>query len=283
MQPPDRPASDMIREMVKSGDPDRYLATLFAPPAIQADLFALYAFNIELARIGEQAREPQLGEIRLAWWREALAAPLGAKTGNPVADALAATRMARALRPETLDRLVDARGFDIQRAPMTDMDALDAYLRDTAGALFMLGAQIAGFRDARVQALCREAGLAYGLTGLMRALPVHAARGQLYIPPAFLKSFGVDAAALLRGEEPDGLKHALHVLRERAGGHLAAFRRLARDVPRPALPVFLPLALVPAYLRQLGKASHEPLTDIAALNPLERYMRLWLTAGRGGA
>lgn len=281
MQQAEQPASDMIRDAVKAGDPDRYLAALFTSLAMQRDLFALYAFNIELARIGEQAREPQLGEIRLQWWRDALAGPPGAKTGNPVADALLAMHAARALPLVKLQRMVDARCFDVHRAPMTDMDALEAYLSGTAGALFELAAHAAGLRAPQAPELCREAGLAYGLTGLMRALPVHAARGQLYIPPTFLLSFGVDGAALLRGEEPEGLRHALEVLRERASDHLAAFRRLARDMPRSAVHAFLPLMLVPAYLRQLGKPSHKPLTEIAALNPLSRYTRLWLASARG--
>ena len=70
MQPGDRDAA--VRTIARDGDLDRYVSALFAPGACREHLFALYAFNVELARIGDQVSEPQLGEIRLQWWRDAL-------------------------------------------------------------------------------------------------------------------------------------------------------------------------------------------------------------------
>lgn len=50
---------------VRRFDPDRYFSALFAPADKRPLLFALYAFNHELARVGEVVREPMMGEIRL--------------------------------------------------------------------------------------------------------------------------------------------------------------------------------------------------------------------------
>jgi 15-cis-phytoene synthase len=58
--------------LVREQDPDRYFATLFAPAERRPGLFALYAFNIEIAKIREAVSEPIPGEIRLSWWREML-------------------------------------------------------------------------------------------------------------------------------------------------------------------------------------------------------------------
>ena len=44
--------------------------TLFAPAEHRGALFALYAFNLEVARVREVVREPLAGEIRLQWWRD---------------------------------------------------------------------------------------------------------------------------------------------------------------------------------------------------------------------
>ena len=66
--------------LVRERDPDRYFSALFAPEERRRFLLALYAFNHELARIGETVREPMLGEIRLQWWRETLE---GARAGRP--------------------------------------------------------------------------------------------------------------------------------------------------------------------------------------------------------
>jgi len=52
-------------QLVRAGDKDRFLATLFAPAKYRRALFALYAFNLEVARVRELAREPLPGELRL--------------------------------------------------------------------------------------------------------------------------------------------------------------------------------------------------------------------------
>jgi len=63
--------------LVRAYDRPRYYATLLAPAAIRGDLFALYGFAAEIARVPDQVSEPGLGEIRLRWWSEALAGTAG--------------------------------------------------------------------------------------------------------------------------------------------------------------------------------------------------------------
>ncbi len=55
-------------------DRDRFQTALFAPARHREALFALYAFNYEIARVRETITEPMLGQIRLQWWREVIAA-----------------------------------------------------------------------------------------------------------------------------------------------------------------------------------------------------------------
>ncbi len=75
--------------LVREGDRDRFFATLFAPADKRPHLFALYAFNLEIARIRDSISEPALGEIRLQWWRDTLQGEArGNVRGNPVAAAL---------------------------------------------------------------------------------------------------------------------------------------------------------------------------------------------------
>ena len=51
----------------------------------------------------------------------------------------------------------------------------------TCGTLMRLAARILG-GDAPHDALAREAGIAYGLAGLLRSLPFHAARRKIFLP-----------------------------------------------------------------------------------------------------
>src|SRR5215469_14316459 len=71
-----------VAALVQRHDRDRYQTVLFAPVAHREALFALYAFNYEIARVRERVTEPILGRMRLEWWREAGAAPFGGRPGR---------------------------------------------------------------------------------------------------------------------------------------------------------------------------------------------------------
>jgi phytoene synthase len=267
-----------VRTIARDGDLDRYVSALFAPRAAREHLFALYAFNTELDHIGEQVSEPQLGEIRLQWWRDALdRASSGETTGQPVADALGLAVRECDLSRQSLADLIDARGFDVSVKIMPDAAALDDYLAKTAGALFKLASEVCmtGGRAVEPRALeqaVRAAGIAYGLTGLMRALPVHARRGRIDIPEDALLRHGTSPAKLLAGEASEGLTELLADLRETARAALKSARRHVAELSPQARPAFLPLALVDPYLSVLQKV--DPLHQIADINPLARLWRL---------
>ena len=266
---------DTVRRIARSGDPDRALAALFAPREARTDLFALYAFNVELARIAEQVSEPELGAIRLQWWREALErAAKGEATGHPVADALGATLKERGISPERIAGLIDARAFDVATKIMPDWKALEAYLGDTAGALFALGAECGGVRGASIEPAASQAGLAYGLTGLMRALPVHAASGRVYLPADALIRHGTSPEAVLAGKTDQGLRALLGELRQKARGALAEARRHVAALDASARAAFLPLCLVDPYLAVLEKSGRDPRRAVAYINPLYRLWRM---------
>ncbi len=57
---------------MKARDRDRYLSVLYAPEAARPALLAVHGLDLELAQVVASTSEPMLGEIRLAWWRDAL-------------------------------------------------------------------------------------------------------------------------------------------------------------------------------------------------------------------
>ena len=210
--------------LVRQRDPDRYFSALFAPAGQRQFLFALYAFNRELAHIGETVREPMLGEIRLAWWRETLdGARANAPRPHHVARALAATLAANDLPAPLFDAMIDARQFDLLDGTFADSANRDAYVDATSANLMRLAARILGAGD-RFDDLAREAGAAYGLAGLLRNRAV--GRGRSFLAD------GDTAAADARE-------------------HLNRARRMKR--PKRALAAFLPATLVPLYLRDPRK------------------------------
>ncbi|HEY8014675.1 MAG TPA: squalene/phytoene synthase family protein, partial [Dongiaceae bacterium] len=118
--------------LLRQQDPDRYLTALFAPPERREALFALYAFNLELARARESVREPIMGQMRLQWWRDSLAEMLaGRPRAHEVGRPLAAAIAAYGLDPVLLERLIDARERDMEAEPPVDLAALLDYARGT--------------------------------------------------------------------------------------------------------------------------------------------------------
>jgi 15-cis-phytoene synthase len=266
---------DTVRRIARAGDPDRALAALFGPHEARDDLFALYALNVELARIAEQAKEPDLGAIRLQWWREAIErAGACEATGQPVADALGDAMRRRALSRGRIADLIDARLFDTGTKIMPDWPSLEAYLRDTAGALFVLAGETLGARGATLDQAASAAGMAYGLTGLMRALPVHAAQGRVFLPADALIRHGTSPERVLAGATSEGLLAVLAELRGRTREALAEVRNHVARLDPSGRAAFLSLRLVDPYLAALEKKGRDPLCEIADINPLYRFWRL---------
>jgi len=260
--------------IVREGDPDRYLATLFAPASARDDLFSLYALNVELARIGERVTEPDLGRIKLQWWREALTrAATGELTASPVADAIGVVLRHHPNNAAPIGRMIDAREFDVAVKIMPDMAALDDYLNSTAGSLFAVAATIGGCDADRLKPLSQTAGRAYGLTGLMRSLPVHAARGRCDLPADLLRRHGTSPEQTLAGEPSPGLASVLAQLRDKARISLEEAGRKLAGLPARERKVFMPLALVRPYLTSLAKVADDPFRLAATTNPLYRLWR----------
>ena len=241
--------SNRLAQSVRDADPDRYFSALFAPAPVRPLLFALYAFNAEVARVAETVREPMLGAIRLEWWREtAEGASKGSPRNHDVARGLAALFAEARIALPDLEVLIAARAFDSSADRFADFAALENYLDQTSGAVMRLAAQILGGKPE----LVREAALAYGLTGLIRSLPFHSARHKLYLPLDLLSALHVTPEEFFHLEKGD--PRAAAAMRQaalKARDHFLA----ARQVPRPgaALAAVLPAALVPVYLRKLGR------------------------------
>ena len=246
-------------EQVRRFDNDRFLCTLFAPPPEREALAALYAFNLEIARVRESVREPMLGRIRLQWWRDAVEAIFaGAPQREPVAEALAAAVDRFGLGREHLDRLIDAREFDLDDRPPATLDDLVRYAEGTGAPLVKLSAEVMGVRDAGAMAAAEDLGTAWALTGLIRAVPFHARARRLYLPAALSRKAGLDVLAMFERGSTPGLPAVIEAVAGRAEQHLAAARGARRSVPAQALPAFLPATLAGLYLKRIAAAGYDP-------------------------
>lgn len=265
-------------EVVRAGDRDRYLAALFAPEPARRHLFAVHAFNVEIARVRDATDEPGLGEIRLQFWRDALHTD-GA--GHPVGKALVETIAAFGLPLDAFDRLIEARRFDLYDDPMPSLNDLEGYAGDTSSSLIQIAAIVlAGGRDPDIAEIAGHGGVAYALTGLMRALPRHASRGQSYLPSDLLDIHGVDRATVFSGQSSPALTAALAELRAVARRHLAAARAMIGEFDPVVFPAILPLALVEPQLAGMDRPDFDPFASKAGISQLRRQWILWRAARR---
>jgi len=269
-------------QLVRSGDKDRFLATLFAPEKYRRALFAVYAFNLEIARVRELAREPMAGELRLQWWTDVLSgAGRGDVAANPVAAALREVVVRYRLPPQMLADLIDARRFDIYDEPMSTLSALELYAMKTSSAVIDLAARILNDgRDPGISHITGAGGVAYAMAGLLRAFPIHAARGQLYVPIEIMQRHGAQTEDVFAGKATVELRAALAEMRLRARQHLKAARDRASTIPAVAAPAMLPVVLVRPTLKRMERWFYRPFKS-AEYPQWRRQWKLWRASRKG--
>ncbi|HEY2892072.1 MAG TPA: phytoene/squalene synthase family protein [Dongiaceae bacterium] len=262
--------------LLRRHDADRYLTALFAPGERREALFALYAFNLEIARMREAVSEPMMGLIRLQWWRDALAeVAQGKARAHEVVRPLAAAIAAHNLSLPLFERLIAARERDLDPAPPVDLESLVAYARESSGVLTELALEILGMPTAGQRDAGQAAGIAWSLTGLLRAVPFHASQRRVFLPADLLREAGMTAGQLVeRGFQP-ALIPVIKAVADEAG-RWAAKTRSAGMVSRPFLPAFLPLSLADLYRRRLVAAGFNPFDAKAQQAPPWRVWRLTL-------
>jgi phytoene synthase len=245
-----------LAALVRKHDPDRYFTALFAPAVRREALFALYAFNHELARAREAAaREPGLALIRLQWWREVVE---GAVRQHEVAAPLGAL-LAEGLVPRALLlSMIDMREAEAAGPPATLADFL-ALMRQGPGALALAAGAALGQPLDRLQAL----GAAFGVAGTLRNVPALARHGRCALPVDVLASAGLVPEAVV-SDPALCLEAARPALRAAGEELLGARRRIPAAVRAAALPAVLARRDLARDILVTERAAGDRLAVLAA-------------------
>lgn len=236
-------------DLVRRADPDRFLAAMAAPAAARTVLFPVFAFNVEVARAPWVTAEPMIAEMRLQWWRDALAeiAAGGPVRRHEVVDALAPVLDVEGAR--LLDALIEARRWDIGTEPFADQAAFAAHIQATSGNLLWAAARALGAGDA--EAAVRGPAWAAGLANWLLAVPELEARGRIPLP--------------------DGRVQAVRALAAEGLSRLAA-----RRAPVAARPVLLATWRAGALLRQAHRHPERVAQGILGQSEFSRrFSLLW--------
>lgn len=269
-------------QLLRDADPDRYLSVLYAPEAKRGDLAALYAFNSEIARIRDLIHDPLPGEVRLQWWRDLInGTDHGAASGNPVAASLLHAIETYDLPRQAFDNYCEARIFDFYDDPMPSRNDLEGYCGETASALIQLASLILDPVEAPKHAdLAGHAGVAQASTGLLRLLPLHRRRGQIYIPMDILAAVGCSPEVLLDGSDTPAIGRAVEAMIALGEDHFATFETGAKGLAATLRPAYLPARLTPTYLKRLKASDFNAAVEIAEISPLRRQWAMFRASVR---
>lgn len=271
-------------DLLSRGDRDRWLASLFVPKERRRHIHALLAFSLEVARVSDIVSEPLLGEIRFQWWRDVIEGTnAGEAKANPVAAALLDTIARFDLPKSALLESIDARLRDVYGDPVETLEALESYAEATCAGHFRLAMLILDREEAAAAfPVATDAGIAYGIASLLRALPRHCARGRVFVPIETLQAHGANREDLATGKTSAEVLAALASLRVLARRRLDRFYAKLASLPRTLRPALLPAALCEPYLRLMEKPGYDPLKTVVELPQWKRQWILWRAARRWG-
>lgn len=246
-------------EQVRQYDHDRFLTAIFAPATVRENLFALYAFNIEIAKVAEVVSEPLIGQMRLQWWRDTLdRLYAGEAVAHAVAQPLGVAITTGGLDRGAFDTLIETREFDIDRTVPADFAALKAYAQGTGAPLLALALKTSGAGWEEAAEVSRSIGTAWALTGLLRAVPFHARQRRLYLPEDMLTAHAVRIQGLLDLKPAPSLPGLIREIGLEARALLETAPAAIKGLPKMARSPALIASLARYHLADLEKSGWDP-------------------------
>ncbi|MDX2275392.1 MAG: squalene/phytoene synthase family protein [Hyphomonadaceae bacterium] len=277
---------DPLDAHVRSVDEDRWLASRFAPRHVRPRLLAIYALNYEIARTAEAVTHEGIGDLRLAWWSEAVAEIY---EGKPVRAHPALEAFERAVKESNLPRpaveeMIAARGKDLEQAPFDSWGDLDAYLEATAGNVFRLAIEACAESPARPKqfdTFVRNAARAWGYAGLLRALPFWTARGRTFFPHRLMAHNGLAPNTVFQDFSGHAARSCTAAVLDRGRHAYNEARELATLLPSALFPAIGYLAFAPRYFKALTEQQYSMESSHSLVPLLARQMALMAASATG--
>ncbi|MGI9499368.1 MAG: squalene/phytoene synthase family protein [Geminicoccaceae bacterium] len=245
---------------VRLQSPDRYLATLFAPPACRDSLFALYAFDHEIARVQTIAQEPVAGLIRLQWWQDIVDGfKCGEAVAHPVVQELRRAVIEDGLDPAYLKRAIDGRRRPFEEDSLPDLEGFERHLSDIGGSVACAAATLLGIGERETLAVANRAGLVAAAWEQLHLLERSTPDRKPWLPAALLEG---------RASEPGYQQDQAATHRRFADwalAELAETRRQGISIARPVLAAFFPATLAGLRLGNPARSYRQAILPTGAL------------------
>lgn len=248
---------------IRVHDRDRYLATLFAPADRRDALFAIYAFDHEIAKVRHLVSEPLVGFIRLQWWRDALSGiESGHVLAHPVVQALDRAYRDLGLDVDLLETAIQAREQELEEAPPDDIAAFEQHLVRSNGGIVRASVILLGNGDPKVLAAADHLGQCLGLLESLRFLDRDRGDRRLWLPSSLLKEHGLCIDDQLADQDQPKIERLRETLTDCARGHLTEARKAHSIISRQQLPAFFPGTLAERRLLDIKRSDQDPFAPI---------------------
>ena len=224
-----------------------------------------------MSRLREAVRDPRAGEIRLAWWREAMAGERPEEAqGNPVAAALLDTLHKFRPSPHLIENAIAGRQADLYDDAFPTTGDLEAYLGETRSGLLQIAATVLGQGAAEASGL---AGVALGLTELLRGLAQP--RAFAFAPADLLERHGATPRDFRERRATPETAAAVRDLVAFARTRLGEAEAEVRKLPRGLLPAYAGLATAPLWLGRIERNAARAFEAAPEVAAWRRQWALW--------
>lgn len=259
-----------------------YYSFLFLAPDRRRAITALYAFCREVDDTVDECTDVSVARIKLAWWRNEVAAMLAGEPTHPVTQALQPHLAPFSLDGQNLIDIIDGMEMDLDQTRYLDFAGLQKYCWHVASVVGILSASIFGMTNPQTRQYAEKLGLAFQLTNIIRDVGEDARKGRIYLPVNELQQFNVTAADILNARHTDNFEKLMQFQAARAQKlYDEAFALLPKEDRRAQRPGLIMAAIYRALLNEVERDGFHVLNQRISLTPIRKLWLAWITYVRG--
>ncbi|KAI8925781.1 isoprenoid synthase domain-containing protein [Entophlyctis helioformis] len=272
-------ADKYCMDLVRTHDYENYLANIFTPSRSRAAAVAIRAFNVETAQIRDIVSEPNIGKMRIQWWRDGIDKTFkGSPPSHPVMQTIARTLETTRLSQTWFKKILNAREAYMQDKQYDTIAELEDYAENTSSSVTYLHLEALGLQNVHAEHAASHIGKAIGICIAIRATPFDVSRRKFHLPAEVMAQHSVVTEEVFRNGPSTELTDAIFTIATRANDQLLTARSFAKDVPKQAVPALLPLIACEHYLKALEKANFNVFDPELQKKSLALPFKLWTSA-----
>ncbi|CAO3610948.1 unnamed protein product [Mucor hiemalis] len=248
-------ALNFCKDTVRIRDYEGYLCVPFFPAELRNTQYAIRALNVELASICENVSKPEIGKMRMQFWKDTIdKIYAGHPPEQPIALALSEALKSSKLSAMWMKRIISERTSNLDDHQFMTIKDMENYSENTQSSLLYLQLESLGVKDVNADHAISHIGKMIGISTFLRSLPFHVSQKRLVLPAEITAKYDISQENVFRGEI-DGMENAVYDVATAAYDQLLTARSLLAQIPEAAFPALLAAVPHVKYLENLEKVN----------------------------